>query len=125
MGTNGRDGAVLRSRKSSLDGVEEDFFSHSRLTCVQREAKSERKPEDGLRCRMVRRIGVRLRRYGMTEQRQQRATFICEQPGLWLSVLYSVALVGCAVAITMLTISFFEPKPEEARVVCGNIPAME
>jgi hypothetical protein len=32
------------------------------------------------------------------QQRQQRAAFIREQPGLWLVLLYSVTYFGCAVA---------------------------
>jgi hypothetical protein len=39
----------------------------------------------------------------MTEQqRQQRAAFIRDQPGLWLLLLYSVAFLSCTAAIDAL-----------------------
>ena len=46
----------------------------------------------------------------MTEQqRQQRAAFLRERPGLCLLVLYAVAFVGCAVATEALRLVDREP----------------
>jgi len=43
------------------------------------------------------------------QQRQQRAAFFCEQPGLWLFLLYAVAFVGCAIATDALRLVGCEP----------------